>query len=528
MYKVIIIDDEVLVRVGLKTTINWEEIGFTIVAEAANGEQGYEMYQKYKPDVIITDIKMPKQDGLWLTEKIRREDKDAKILVLTCYDEFGFVRKALKAGANDYILKSEVEDEELIKLMEALKEKLDVLNKDKKGKADQSTTTEELKHSVFMELIKKDFRVDDRLLIKLDSIKFPLTKVHYALIGISVVHHPDRMSDTTQINQAVLNLLTEQFNQQGIIFMDGLQEDNYQFLIAAPVLKTSDVKKLLTSTGNAASQYFNTAINAVFTNPFHTIEELGKLYQDYLEKVQVLFYQTNHISLIPIEQIRFSEPNVIELKKAHNREVLDAIGHEDIAKTKDFITRLGQYFEAEKITPMIVKIFYSNLLGDLFGSYGLFFENSEVFDTHQSYHYQIENSKHLAQINKLMIELAQKLVKEIQNMRYNNSHAMINQAVNYIEYHFAEKISLEDVAKELNISKHYLCSAFKKETGENMTLYINKIRIEKAKQILLEPDIKVKEIFERVGYSDQQYFSKVFKKITGMTVNEYKDSMTRK
>ena len=84
------------------------------------------------------------------------------------------------------------------------------------------------------------------------------------------------------------------------------------------------------------------------------------------------------------------------------------------------------------------------------------------------------------------------------------------------------------MAEELNVSKHYLSSIFKKETGENMSFFINKLRIEKAKQLLLESDMKIKEVFEQVGYSDQQYFSKVFKKITGKTVVEYKEGSGNK
>jgi two-component system response regulator YesN len=99
---------------------------------------------------------------------------------------------------------------------------------------------------------------------------------------------------------------------------------------------------------------------------------------------------------------------------------------------------------------------------------------------------------------------------------------LVNRAINYLNYHYDRKISLKDVARELHLSKHYLCSTFKKETGENMSLYINKLRIEKAKKLLLEPDNRVKEIYEEVGYSNQQYFSKVFKKITGMTIMEYR------
>jgi two-component system, response regulator YesN len=125
MYKVIIVDDEVLVRVGLKTTINWEANGFTIIAEASDGEQGYEQYKKHSPDVIITDIRMRKKDGLWLVEKVKKENPNIKILVLTCYDDFDYARKALKFGVDEYILKSEVEDEELIAVMQSIKKKLD-------------------------------------------------------------------------------------------------------------------------------------------------------------------------------------------------------------------------------------------------------------------------------------------------------------------------------------------------------------------------------------------------------------------
>ena len=123
----------------------------------------------------------------------------------------------------------------------------------------------------------------------------------------------------------------------------------------------------------------------------------------------------------------------------------------------------------------------------------------------------------------MLLEFTVKAINEIHNIRYNNPKAIINQAINYIQHHYDEKISLEDVAQKLNLSKHYLCSAFKKVTGENMSLYINKLRIEKAKSLLLESDGRIKEIFEEVGYSNQQYFSKVFKKITGITVMEYKE-----
>ncbi len=177
---------------------------------------------------------------------------------------------------------------------------------------------------------------------------------------------------------------------------------------------------------------------------------------------------------------------------------------------------------------MIVKIFYSNLMGDFFDSYGIYLTDLDEFETHKSYHYRIERSDRIRSIHRLLDEFSAKLIGQLQDSRYNNSRFLINQALNFINYHYTEKISLDDVAEELNVSKHYLSSIFKKETGENMSFFINKLRIEKAKQLLLESDIKIKEVFEQVGYSDQQYFSKVFKKITGKTVAEYKEGSGNK
>ena len=529
MYKVLIVDDEVLVRVGLKTTIDWEAIGFTIVSEASNGEQGYEKYLSHKPDVIITDIKMPKQDGLWLVEKIRKDNAEAKILVLTCYDEFSYARKALKVGADDYILKSEVEDEELIKLMVCMREKLDLQNTAKTIKDNNVGNLEDLRRSIVSDLIKRGFHIDERLEKALNDLNFPTSNSSFALMSISVIHNIDIQTDTTQVDHAVMNILFEQFSQNSIAYLEGQLANKYLLFLSSPNLSVTVIKKIFHSVAHGAVQYFDSSLNAVYSNIFKPIEQVENGYKEYSEQEQVLFYKVKNTNLIKhMDAITFTEPNVFDLKKANNKNMIEAIGQENLEKTSKLIEGVGEYFEEGNVSPMIVKIFYSNLMGDIFSSYGLFLSNRKIFETHKTYHYQIEHSDQLEDIVKLLIDFSANLIEEIQNMRYNNSKAMIHQALNFIEYHYSEDISLDDVAKELNLSKNYLCSIFKKETGENMSLYINKRRIDKAKQLLLESDSKIKDIFERVGYSNPQYFSKVFKKITGLTIIEYKEGMGKK
>ncbi len=531
MYKVLIIDDEVLVRVGLKTTIDWEANGFTVVAEASNGEQGYEQYRKHMPDVIITDIKMPKKDGLWLVEEVRKADQHVKILVLTCYDDFAYARKALKIGADDYILKSEVEDEELVAVMQSIRKKIDVQNKAKHVKEKDLKSINDIKRSIFVDMIKSDFAIDTQLADRCSSIGFPLTGTRFAFASVSISssHGISQDNPTSQTGNAVLNILLDQLAERTLDYIYVHQSSRYAMLLSAQTLKVTELNRMLHSVSHSAKQYFDCFLNVVYTDCFDDISKAAGIYRDFADKEQVLFYKGQDSCYISnTDSIRFSEPNIFQLKKEHNKKFIEAIGAESINGTKELVRQLGCWFEQNNVNPRLVKIFYSSLMGDVFSSYGLFLESNKIFSNHKDYHFQIENAESLQSIVNLLCDFTEKVIGEIKQMRYASSKVLINRALNFIQYHYDEKISLDDVAEKLHLSKHYLCNAFKKATGENMSLYINKLRIEKAKRLLLDSDGRVKEIFEEVGYSNQQYFSKVFKKITGMTVMEYKESMTAK
>jgi two-component system response regulator YesN len=532
MYKVLIVDDEVLVRVGLKTTIDWEASGFIVAAEASNGEQGYEQYKKHMPDVIITDIKMPKKDGLWLVEEIRKENRHAKILVLTCYDEFSFARKALKVGADDYILKSEVEDEELLAVMKELKKKLDAYSKEKHIQDKSIMNRNDIKRAIFNDMIKHGFVMDDKLAERCSSVEFPLEESNFAFACISTRDfQKDEMEPMTreQTSNAVLNILLDLFAERSVEYIYSHQTKKYVFFLSSQTLSATEFDRMFSAVINTVRQYFECGLSLVYTDAFSDFKQASEIYSGFIDKAQILFYKREEVYYADnVQNISFSEPNVFALKKEYNKRFIEAIGREDTAGTAELLDEACRYFEENNVNPKLVKIFFSNLIGDVFSGFGLFLENSTEFSNHEYYHYQIEGAEYLQSITTLLADFMEKVINEIRHMRNSNSKALINKALNYIHYHYDEKISLEDVAQQLHLSKHYLCSAFKKATGENMSLYINKLRIEKAKRMLLESEVRVKEIFEEVGYSNQQYFSKVFKRITGMTVMEYKESMLSK
>ena len=528
MYKVLIVDDELLVRVGLRSTIDWTAIGFKVVAEASNGEEAFEQYKKYMPDVIITDIKMPKKDGLWLVEEIRKENRHAKILVLTCHDEFSYARKALQVGASDYLLKFEIEDEELMELMQSIKKSMDADNKTKSLNVNTVLKRNDIKKAIFADMIKFQFNIDANLSERCAGIDFSLLNTKFALASVAINDSLDDLQmDAIQYNQrnrAIRNIFLNLFSERSIEYIYSHLTKRYTFFLSSPSLNETEMRKMLETAINSVKQYFDCSLNIVYTDIFENILDTQKVYEYFDYKAQILFYKNDaSYYLANINHVNLSEPKILQLVEEYDKQLMETIGQESVELTQLLINQANSYFEQHHVNPKLVKIFWSKLIGNIFSYYGLFIENNKEIATHEHYHHQVEVSENIKETKYLLMEFTTQVIHSSKHMKYTNSKLLINRALHYINNHYDEKLSLEDVAQKLHLSKHYLCNAFKKATGENMSLYINKLRIEKAKRLLLESDGRAKEIFEEVGYSNQQYFSKVFKKITGMTIMEYKE-----
>ncbi|HYE11658.1 MAG TPA: response regulator, partial [Patescibacteria group bacterium] len=331
MYKVLIVDDELLVRVGLKTTIDWEANGFKVVAEASNGEQGYEQYKKHMPDVIITDIKMPKKDGLWLVEEVRKEDHHAKILVLTCYDEFSYARKALKVGADDYILKSEIEDEDLVATMQALKKKMDIDHKNKDIKDKVLTSKNDIKRSIFTDMIKSSFHIDANLTERCAGIEFPLVNTKFAFASIAINDTLDEMhlepNQVKQRNHAIRNILLDLYAERSVDYIYSHQTKRYIFFLSSQTINETELKRIFGNAINSVRQYFDCSLNVVYTDVFDDIQKTLGIYKTFIDKAQILFYKYEASYFITnMNSISFSEPKVFNLEKEYNKLFIEAIG----------------------------------------------------------------------------------------------------------------------------------------------------------------------------------------------------------
>lgn len=535
MYRIMIVDDEILVRVGLKSTIDWNSIGFEIVAEASNGEQAYEQFLSYEPDVILTDIKMPKMDGLKLTELVKARNPKVKVVILTCYDEFAYAREALKLGASNYILKSEIEDEELINLLITIHNELDA----EMGKMERysilqrqiSSNINNLKEKLLSDLIDSKVMLDQEFYRKCESLNLNLENRNFVLS----VLYKDNMEDFANYSDAdwqlldsgVINIVNEIMNEKGIKFLTCTKGNNFVLVIIKEDITKSDVEGIIVRMKEAILKYLNISITAILSKEFSAISLTSGAYKDCEKGSQMMFYNKKG-SLLYTNGDKLSEANVVDFRESYTKPLLESMDEENTNKAEDIVAGIEKIFIDKRVNPVQAKLHYISLISDVLEHYsGCFSDENEVND-YSNYSNLILNSAKISDVSRLLKIFAENVVNSVKKNRMVNSRNIIHQAKSYVEKNYDKKVSLESLAAHINLSKQYLCYIFKRETGENVSVYINKVKVEKAKELIKKYDYKVKELFDKVGFSDQQYFCKIFKKITGMTIAEYKEDILKK
>lgn len=205
MITVLIADDEPLVRAGIKAVLPWNKYGFNVIAEASDGKEAYDKILKLKPDILITDIKMPGIDGIALLKRLKQEKIAIQSLVLSCFDEFELVREALKYGAHDYILKLSIDPD---KLLEVLMEMKEVVSDLPEKEVSFSLNTDDLKYLFIKKLQNQGFTDHEQVENVLRNIKLDISFKDYHLTRF--VSQPDKppVTDTSRKNM-IYNLLNQ-------------------------------------------------------------------------------------------------------------------------------------------------------------------------------------------------------------------------------------------------------------------------------------------------------------------------------
>jgi Response regulator containing CheY-like receiver domain and AraC-type DNA-binding domain len=521
-YSVFLVDDENIILEGLKIIVNWEKLGFCISGTFYDGDEAEDAALKLRPDLIITDIRMPGLNGLKLIEQLKGKLPDTKFVILSGYDDFKYAQQSIQLGAFDYLLKP-VGEEQIKELLRKVYRKI----------------TEERDKKKQNEIIESELKKDRQDILK--------SNIHTLVKGIITKSHAD-ITENVFKNCRHLN----EECTLAIIKMDKYLKGMNRYDYNSGSLEK--VMKVILKVPEAEYVFYEgEGIFFLIFDKLANIEDciaglkadIGKLNETisvaYMTFIN-FFNQANgnYTNILEVMDNRIYEgKNKIYKMKAYSRHPVNtdlrnlnagidrALISRDSSGAVNLITEFynemkkGKNCSIEYIRRTSLEI-YMHIKELLHNE--LQISINDVFREDILLHNTIERLEVLDDYIQWFQMFFDYIFSYIFESGLMESNDTINQVKYYLNRHYNEQISLQSISDKFGINLYYLSQLFKKETGENFVNYLSRIRIEKAKKLLKDSGFSVKEIAGKVGYDDEKYFIKVFSKQAGLSPGRYRET----
>ena len=520
MYKLIIADDEIVVRNGLKTTIDWNCFGFDVSGTAKDGIDALELIKKSPPDVVLTDNKMPRMDGMSLAKELKNGYPDIKVVILSAYDDFIYAQEAIKYGVKAYLLKPLKENE--------IKEVFEGLRSELYAEQHHKDTSYFQRQYVLRNLISgTDIAHISKTQIVSAGFSDNNSK-RIVICSLGIKSNTDKYDDTKDI---LYNLALE---YSGINKLPIIMHMNQLVLFFSSVC-SNDRDKMIHSLNEFRAFIVDSILKKGGTKP-RLVFGVGNQYRDNAliqQSYQEALYAFNYKFFKPEDDIIFYNDISRNLKDSYDEKksasLMQTIVDKLLShKTADLKYSIHEFFELinantctniDEIKLKCVElIFFIDIKLKEKNPEISFFDKKDLIGKINS-----------AESNEaLKNRFEQDLIKTSENIIHkniDNTSFIVKQAKDYVHKNISEKITLDEAAGICYINPSYLSYCFKKTTGENFIDYVYKVRIEKAKDLLLYSDKMIRDIADIVGINDYSYFCKIFKKHEGITPLKYRSKL---
>lgn len=529
-YKVLLVDDEEEVIQVIMKKIDWEALGFLVVGYANNGVKALELVEEFRPDVVMTDIKMPFMDGMELSNRIRAEFPTIKILFFTGFDEFEYAKGAIQLEAEEYILKP-VNAAELTNVFAKLKTKLDREISEKRNV--------EILQKYYMEslpVLQANFYTS-LLEGRIDAEEIPGYLSNYQLdfsgpFFCCLVIHTSASRTPKDISPLLLSASVQKQAEERLA--QKWQAKCFFYLgntILIPQLANENAVSELTDDCDRFCKYADCIIGAVVTvgigRVCGNLMELSQSYESAREAVsyRVLYGSGRAINMkeiVPSQGGNASSSREFQLSNLFKmirmgsaEEVVTAV--EEYLNHADFSDKSLQqhHVDVMELISTLYRFSINNdvqapeFSGDIMKLYGRLLE--------------LEPDA----LQKWLVDSCLAFREEFIHARNKSTKSFVSRAKEYVHNNYAEEeLSLDDICQVLGVSNSYFSTIFKKETGSSFVSYLTDYRMERARDLLIETDEKSYIIAKSVGYTDPNYFSYVFKRRFGVSPSKYRREHT--
>lgn len=534
--KVFLVEDEMVIRRGIKNSIDWEKEGYIFCGEASDGELAYPMIIKEKPDILITDIRMPFMDGLELCKLVKKELPNIKILILSGYDEFDYAKEAIRLGVTEYLLKPISSG----KLLEALNGVSESIRREKEDKdlvrkymEEMRENTEHEKQKFFEQMIAGNLSMADALETG-KKYEMNLSAGMYNLLLFRFTLGKENRKSGELLGEAeyAIEKLTERL-EYVFEFQRGVE--GWAFLLMADNEEqmSERVKELSKDLEEIMKNYSTIAYFGGIGQPVARLRELEESFRE-AERALAARFTMELNRIISVEDIRM----------AQNVDTLDDIeitSFGEIEKTRTMLEKFlnnGAEDEIDEFVDVYInELPEENLKSVLIRQYIImdayivmmsFCEKIEGIEGEmQAQSEELKNSMKTIQTLEEIKNYIRMLLKKIIGVRDTISGRRYSDIIEIAKdqirkTYMSDEISLNTIAAEVGMSPSYFSSIFSKEMGKTFVEYLTEIRMDRAKELLMCSSMKTSEIGYEVGYKDPHYFSYIFKKTQNCTPKEFR------
>ena len=531
MLKVFLAEDEFIIREGIKNNIDWQAHGYEFCGEASDGELAFPLIQKTRPDILITDIKMPFVDGLALSRLVKKELPETEIIILSGYEEFDYAKEAIQIGVARYLLKP-INGETLLQEIDSVAEI--ILGKQKEKEIREKYQKEMEENSLrdqmdlFQHLVTGDCSMEELLSVA-DKLDLKIMAPWYSIVLLkiqSMKHDYEEYSGSIVVVDERIVKLAEP--EHVLIFDRALEgraflfkADSEEELLAYQKEYLGDVKEVLS--GYANLRYFGgigTPVNrlreipASFEDASHAFAHRYLVAESCILDSSLLMQE----GAAEQEDFRISAVNPEQIDRAKMQEFLRTGDLDEVIYFVDeFFGKLDGGAMKSRIFRQYITMDAYFSIADFLKGLGLQKDEIEAPDQDSSI---LQDEKSAMDYIVRIMNKALVLREKKASSRYED---VVSEVIHYIEDNYAqEELSFNLLASHVNFSPNHLSMIFSQQTGQTLIRYLTDYRMNRAKELLRCSSKKSSVISMEVGYKDPHYFSYLFKKTQGMTPTQYR------
>ncbi|TYP74832.1 response regulator [Paenibacillus methanolicus] len=526
-----VIDDIAAVIDGISRSVRWEEHGIALAGTATDGEEGWRLIERTVPDIVITDIRMPKLDGMALTERVKARFPRCKIIFITGFTDFEYAQQALKLGAFDFIAKpfslGEIV-EAVLKARAALEAERGELDKRRELEQRVQASLPTLRRE-FMQTLMHHRGSEAAVAERWRFLDIPLAPANLIVMAIEIDAFEERRLAMPAQEAELLRFTLQNIVEEtiagyaaGIVFRETMDRFVAVFNEAEGISPMEIAEQCCRNIATHSRFTVSIGVGLIAAG----VEELADAYRQALDALSYHFYTGGNGAL------GYEDAGAADRGRAHGTlegetELLYSIRCGNAEKASLLLNRLFAEHAAasERPEPDYMISVYDELAFMMARVLQEIVPQGDAAElVRQVRERPMSGARTIRKEQERLTRLSGECCRLIERMRAGEASTIIEQSVRYIREHLSEELTVQNGAKQVHLSPSYFANLFKKTTGMPYMQFVTQERVELAKKMLLD-GYQVQEVTHATGYGDRRYFSEVFKKLTGATPTEFRASM---